>query len=152
MADVFQHTASIHAARKPQEEARGDKEQKPKEAASLEVSPVEWGMILGICGIASIIEFVAAETILIPFFVNYASVFIIWFWAKIKGMKPPTFARNAAKVGSLAKVVEEHEGVQKESAMEKGADSIPGMDLVYIGLGGINPFLYAVALFIGNMN
>jgi hypothetical protein len=151
MEETFRNTANIHAARKPKEDAGVGQDDSAK-IASLEISPVEWGMIMALCGVASIIELVFAETIVIPFLVNYAAVFIIWFWAKIKGLKPPTFARNAAKARALVKAAEQHAKDTAEGGVEKALDSIPGMDLVYIGLGGINPFFYGVALFIGNMS
>lgn len=80
----------------------------------------------------------------ITFLMNYLVVGGIWFWAKTRGLKPPTFSSVAKKAGAVATKV-----VGAKDA-ESALDAVPGSDLAYIALGGITPIIYLAALWWNN--
>lgn len=80
----------------------------------------------------------------ITFLMNYLVVGGIWFWAKTRGLKPPTFSSVAKKASAVATKAAGAKGA--ESAL----DAVPGSDLAYIALGGITPIIYLAALWWNN--
>ena len=89
--------------------------------------------------------------LLIPFVtivMNYCVVFALWFWAKTKGLKPPTFFSSAGKLSKLAAVAGPEAKAASSAAGALG--QAPGSDIIYIGLGGITPIIYLSALWWNN--
>lgn len=84
--------------------------------------------------------------------INFGTVFLLWFWAQINGLRPPSFSSNLKKGSALISPVA-GQGVKTSvgGAAEKLEEAVPGSSLLYILLGGsIHPLLYALALFLNN--
>lgn len=86
---------------------------------------------------------------------NYCVVLALWLWAKMRGLKPPTFSSSlntgAGKVAARLAGPE----VQAAAGAAQAAESIPGASVgaslfFVVFSSGITPFIYLASLWWNN--
>ncbi|MBI4132157.1 MAG: hypothetical protein HY474_00825 [Candidatus Sungbacteria bacterium] len=121
--------------RSRQQRPSGTPQGQPAASAEAGVGTVTWFMVLAGTAMASLFALVLGFIPPLAAAVNFLVVLSLWMWAKHHGLRPPTFASAARKVGGK---------------LGAAAEQIPGSDFIYIALGGITPLIYLAALWWNN--
>lgn len=156
-----EHMTALDLRAARQEEQQAENQRKTEEAqtdgskpdsgapssGNIAKNQAVWLIVFGFAAIAWLVA-LGAGFLIPPAYavINFVAVGGIWFWAKISHLKPPTFSSSVGKAGKAASAA----GGAAAKAAQSAESAVPGMDMLYILLGGIHPVAYAFALWLGN--
>ncbi|MBI2054690.1 MAG: hypothetical protein HYT39_01170 [Candidatus Sungbacteria bacterium] len=130
------------------------------------ISLVVWLLLFAVAGVVTLIS--AGLNLIsgvLGFALNYGAVFMLWIWAKGKGLKPPTFTSSTKFTIKDPKALATYKKWESEmnqagvtgggaggvgGALESVESAIPGNDIIFIALGGISPAVYIFGLWMNN--